>query len=118
MLTHEQIARVAHEANRALRSILAEPGDNPAWEDAPETTRQSTTLGVKGALAGNTPEQSHQGWLDFKAAHGWTYGPVKDEAKREHPCFLPYDQLPPEQRVKDALYLAIVRALGAAQVPA
>ena len=26
----------------------------------------------------------------------------------EHPCFVPYDQLPKEQQVKDALFVAVV----------
>ncbi len=45
-MTPEQIARVAHEVNRAYCQAL---GDNsqPAWEDAPQWQRDSAMLGVK-----------------------------------------------------------------------
>jgi hypothetical protein len=68
--------------------------------------------GVAGALAGNTPEQSHEGWLAEKRAAGWKYGPVKDPDRKEHPCFVPYADLPPAQRAKDGVYLAVVRAVA------
>ena len=42
---------------------------------------------------------------------GWKYGPVKDAQKKEHPCFLPYAELPPEQKAKDYLFRAVVHAL-------
>jgi len=36
---------------------------------------------------------------------------VKDPEKKQHPCFVPYDELPIQQRRKDALFVSIVRAL-------
>lgn len=113
MATVEQIARVCHEVNRAYCTAI---GDNsqPAWEDAEDWQKQSAILGVKGTLAhpGGTPQDSHELWLAHKEAEGWTYGPRKDPAKKEHPCMVPYDQLPTEQRVKDHLFIAVVRALN------
>jgi hypothetical protein len=60
-----------------------------------------------------TPEQSHEAWLEQKVADGWTFGKVKDAAKKEHPCFLPYEQLPAEQKAKDYLFRGVVHALAA-----
>jgi hypothetical protein len=37
---------------------------------------------------------------------------VKNPDAKEHPCFVPYDELPAEQRTKDYLFQAVVRALG------
>ena len=51
----------------------------------------------------------------LKADEGWKYGPVKDADKKEHPCFLPYHNLPLEQRMKDYLFGAIVAAFYAAE---
>ncbi|MEQ9948114.1 RyR domain-containing protein [Pectobacterium aroidearum] len=56
------------------------------------------------------PEASHNKWLEFKKQDGWKYGPVKDAEKKEHPCFVPYGQLPKEQQVKDYLFRAVVHA--------
>jgi hypothetical protein len=50
-------------------------------------------------------------WLAEKTKTGWKYGPEKDPEKKEHPCFVPYDQLPAEQKMKDHIFLAIVQVL-------
>ncbi len=71
----------------------------------------SAVEGVSGVLTGNTPAESHAGWCEFKYNHGWVYGPTKDETLKQHPCLVPYDELPPSQRLKDHLFVAIVRAL-------
>jgi len=108
---HEICAHAAHEANRAHRASIGEdPG--PVWADAPEWMRSSTLNGVVGALGGNSPEQLHLSWLEEKRRTGWKYGPVKDPEKKEHPCFLPYDELPLQQRVKDRLFVSVVRAVA------
>lgn len=109
----ETCARAAHEANRAW---CVAHGDNsqPHWEEAPEWQRTSALKGVEGAIAGNTPRQSHESWLAEKQATGWKHGPVKDPEKKEHPCFVAYDNLPPEQRAKDEVFLGVVRAVWAA----
>lgn len=106
----EAAARAAHEVNRAYCLALGDTSQ-PAWDDAPEWQRISAIKGVDGVLAGNTPEQSHECWLEEKRATGWKYGPVKDPEKKEHPCFVPYSDLPPEQQAKDHLFVTTVRAV-------
>ena len=109
----EAFARAAHEVNRAYCIALGD-ASQPPWEDAPEWQKTSALKGVEGAIAGNTPEQSHRGWLTEKEATGWKYGPVKDPEKKEHPCFVPYAELPPEQQKKDRLFISTVRCVAAA----
>lgn len=109
----EAAARAAHEANRAW-CLLHGDLSQPAWEDAPDWQRSSAMNGVRGVLAGNGPRESHAGWLAEKQAAGWIWGPVKDPAQKQHPCFVPYDELPPEQKAKDGIFVAVVRAFLAA----
>lgn len=113
MLT-EDIARVCHEANRAVQVIQGDPSIpvSPPWDELDEETRQSAIDGVHNALGGANAEQSHENWCAFKRERGWVYGPVKDEQKKEHPLLVPYSELPEEQRLKDHLFGAIVRVLG------
>jgi hypothetical protein len=108
----EDIARVVHEGNRALCRTQGDDSQ-PAWDDAPEWQRSSALAGVAMIRANpsSTPEQSHESWLEEKRRTGWTYGPVKDTVKKEHPCFVPYEQLPANQQVKDHLFGSIVRTL-------
>ena len=107
----EACARAAHEVNRAYCIAIGETSQ-PSWEDAPDWQKSSARNGVSGALAGNTPEQSHESWLAEKAATGWKYGPTKDPEKKEHPCFVPYAELPAAQQAKDHLFTYTVRAVA------
>jgi RyR domain len=106
----EDIARICHEVNRAYCQAI---GDNsqPRWEDAPDWQRHSEQDGVIFTLdhPEATPEDSHKNWMREKARDGWKYGPVKNPHKKEHPLFMPFDQLPIEQRVKSHLFQAVVR---------
>ena len=111
-MTAAQIARVAHEVNRAYCFSLGDTSQ-PSWEEAPDWQRNSAINGVIFHLADHrTPEESHNCWLTEKAEAGWTYGPVKDAEKKEHPCFVSYSELPREQRTKDFLFKAVVEALS------
>ena len=109
----EFCAAAAHEMNRLFCQAHGD-FSQPHWEDAPAWQRESAIKGVKGALEGNTPEQSHESWLEEKKATGWKYGPVKDPEKKEHPCYVPYAELPPEQQYKDTLFLTTVRSMAKA----
>jgi RyR domain len=113
-LTHEDIARVAHEANRAYQVATGDPEPSLCWDEAPQWQRASAIEGVRTALTGATPGQSHESWLAHKKADGWTYGPLKDETARTHPCMVPYDALPESQKLKDHLFTGVVRALAPA----
>ncbi len=106
------IARVCHEANRALQLLLGDDAVSPPWDEAPEWQRESAVSGVREAVAGATPEQLHQLWCDFKVNDGWTHGPVKDAEAKTHPCLVPYEELPAGQKRKDHLFAAIVAALS------
>lgn len=106
----EACARAAHEVNRAYCIAMGDYSQSP-WEQAPDWQTQSARNGVRGVLEGNTPEQSHQSWLEEKRRNGWRYGAVKNVETKEHPCFLPYDQLPEAQQVKDDLFVVTVSAV-------
>lgn len=106
------IAMVCHETNRAYCEALGDKSQ-VAWKEAPAWQKDSAVNGVKAHLANLnlTPEQSHDLWLQQKHAEGWKYGPVKDNVTKQHPCCLPYNQLPTDQRAKDYIFTAIVLAL-------
>lgn len=103
----ERKARACHEINRAYCAGLGDMSQ-VTWEDAPEWQKESARKGVVVALNGATPEQLHESWMAVKRAEGWTYGPVKDPDAKQHPCFVPYAELPQAQRIKDFLFRAAV----------
>ena len=102
------IAKACHAMNSRFCEIV---GDKVLdWDTMPSDIRVSICLGVENALRGCTPEESHYNWLEFRTNSGWTYGERDDDAKT-HPCMLPYDKLPPAQKAKDKIFLAVVEAL-------
>jgi hypothetical protein len=107
------IAKVCHDANRAW-CIANDDYSQPAWDDAPDWQIDSAINGVYHAMIypDATSEDMHSNWMADKIADGWVYGPVKDPVAKTHPCMVPYAELPEFQRKKDALFLAIVRALA------
>ena len=111
-LTLEKIAEVAHETNRAYCHTIGDDSQIP-WDGAPQWQKDSAINGVQFHLDNPSAGQSgsHENWLKVKLAEGWKYGPLKSPEKKEHPCYVPYDELPAEQKVKDALFVGVVRAL-------
>lgn len=108
-------AQIAHEANRAYCAGL---GDNSQldWYTAPEWQKVSAIKGIMlhwDALRKRkelSPSASHDSWLKEKLDTGWKYGPVKDSDRKEHPCCIPYEELPQEQKIKDYIFGAIAQA--------
>ena len=105
-----ETARVCHEANRAYCETLGDHSQ-PRWEDAPEWQRSSAIKGVEFCGASDGRRELREvtvlvGQKPQKAA----YGPVKDANLKTHPCFMPYDGLPLDQRMKDYIFAAIVEA--------
>lgn len=48
-------------------------------------------------LAANT----HDVWAAQRISEGWTFGPVRDDPGKKHPCLVPYDQLPDLEKEYD-----------------
>jgi len=109
----KNMAMICHETNRAYCISI---GDNsqPRWEDAPEWQKTSAIAGVTFRLEHPqaTAADMHQSWLNQKMKDGWRYGAVKNAETKEHPCFVPYSDLPYEQKVKDHLFKAVLDAVN------
>jgi len=104
-------AMMAHEANKAWCEMNEDYSQMP-WHSAPDWQQESAIHGVLFTFQnpGADPSASHQSWYGEKLATGWVYGPKKDVERKEHPCMVPYDELPVNQRVKDSLFQGIVKS--------
>jgi len=113
MIKKEYIARVCHEINKALCEALGDLSQ-VSWDESPQWQKDSAMVGVEFNL--DNPDApasaSHDSWLAEKERDGWKYGEVKDPEKKEHPCFVPYEQLPREQQAKDHVFKAVVRSFS------
>lgn len=109
----ENIARICHEANRALCETIDDKSQIE-WTEAPDWQHTSARHGVIFHLTGeHGPAASHIAWREQKIADGWKYGEKKDIVAKTHPCIVPYEQLPEEQQMKDKLFRAIVHVFKA-----
>ena len=61
-------------------------------------------------------ENAHDVWAVERIAQGWTYGPKRDDDKKETPCMVPYSQLPDSEKKFDRdmaeSSLKLVKAVG------
>lgn len=107
----ENIARTCHEANRAFCLANGDDSQKP-WDEAPEWQRDSAKSGVRFHLANPEalPSATHENWMAEKVRDGWKYGPVKDPEKKEHPCIVPFTELPEFQQRKDVLFRNVVHS--------
>ncbi len=43
----------------------------------------------------------HEVWAQNRLNDGWRYGPVRDDANKHHPCLVPYEELPENEKEYD-----------------
>ena len=43
----------------------------------------------------------HETWADARKKQGWGYGKERSDEKKTHPCLVPYEALPEEEKEYD-----------------
>lgn len=124
---HDALARSIHdfylEGRFTEGETIGARASMQEWEDLPESFRDDNRLVadcyqlklrdigarlVEGVGPGLhlTPDEledlsraEHDRWMAAKLVQGWTYAPVRDDARRLHPDIVPYDDL--SEAIKD-----------------
>ena len=52
-------------------------------------------------LAEALAENVHENWSKGRIDEGWSYGAVRDDAKKTTPCLVPYAELPESEKEYD-----------------
>lgn len=43
----------------------------------------------------------HEVWAETRISQGWTYGEQRDDEQKKHPCLVPYEELPEDEKEYD-----------------
>ena len=70
---------------------------NPQPIDVSDVVLSSDLEDLIEALAENV----HDIWAKGRIDDGWTYGPMRDDARKHHPCLVPYNELPESEKEYD-----------------
>lgn len=84
--------------NQSKGSVQAEKDPyipNPISTDG--VTLSSEILQLSEKIAENV----HEVWAQSRIAEGWTYGPQRDDTQKQHPCLVPYNELPEIEKEYD-----------------
>lgn len=110
-LKGEKIAKLIYEATRVEadwsgRSIVPEE-----WERREEKFREQFVNIINKYISSDklpTPSKAHASWMHSYFKMGWKYGKTRDTNKKTHPDLIPFEELPRDERDKDAIFLAFV----------
>ncbi len=70
---------------------------NPKPIDTSDVKLDASLLELCELIAENT----HEVWSAGRIKDGWTYGTVRDDEKKQHPCLVPYEELPESEKEYD-----------------
>lgn len=79
------------------QSVASDASYQPQPVDTSGIVLSDDLLRLAECMAKNV----HETWAATRIAQGWTYGSERDDAAKKHPCLVPYDQLPEEEKVYD-----------------
>jgi hypothetical protein len=94
------------EASWSNRSIVPE-----LWDQRDEAFRRQFVNVISEYFRRETlptPQEAHDSWMQSYLQMGWRYGEKRDPVAKTHPDLVPFDQLPKDERDKDAIFLAFV----------
>lgn len=65
-----------------------------------DTSKVELTASME-ALTELLAKNVHEVWSAGRIADGWQWGEERDDARKLHPCLVPYDQLPESEKEYD-----------------
>ena len=72
-----------------------------SYEPKPIDTSRVVLAPEIGDLTELLARNAHDHWAKHRMSEGWRYGVKRDDQKKEHPCLVPYEQLPESEKEYD-----------------
>lgn len=111
--TKSSIARLAYEATRTYYHLIGDVSQ-PQWGCAPQWQRDLYITEVEFHLKNPfaKPSAIHECWLQDKIDAGWVYGAETNPDAKQHPCMVPFSELPARRQIKDHIIAGLVKSLS------
>lgn len=68
---------------------------------APIDTSAVVLSGELQTLTELLAKNAHEVWARTRLEQGWSYGEKRDDAQKHHPCLVPYEDLPENEKTFD-----------------
>ena len=106
----EQLSEFLRQSNVAAASHLLTKIRILLEDDTIHAVTADNCLAAYDRYRSCSPKQKevfrqieHERWMRFHSVYNWRYAPVRNNAAREHPLMLPYEDLSPAEQKKDDL---------------
>jgi hypothetical protein len=90
-----------HEENQKQATDIKAKLDAVGYELVPRSRAARTDLTLSEEQVEKLAIAEHDRWMQSRVGLGWRYGERRDDEKKLHPCIVPWDRLPPEEKAKD-----------------
>lgn len=74
---------------------------NDNYTPQPIDTSDVTLPKELEALVEQMSKNVHEVWAETRIKQGWTYGPERNDELKTHPCLIPYEELPEDEKEYD-----------------
>jgi hypothetical protein len=71
------------------------------YQPRPLDTSRVVLPHAVASLAERLAENTHEVWSSQRIADGWAYGPRRDDALKQHPGLVPYNELDESEKEYD-----------------
>lgn len=71
------------------------------YTPSPIDTSDITLPGGMEQLIEQVAKNVHETWAEGRIRDGWSWGPVRNDKLKQHPCLIDYDDLPESEKDYD-----------------
>lgn len=106
----ERRAQFVYDAARLAAMAAKAPIVPSPWAEREEAFKTQFLKVIERQCSeqrSRSPEELHESWMQAYVSMGWVYGEKYDREKKIHPDLVPYADLNPRERDKDAVFVAL-----------